>query len=53
MVITDEPGLYIEDEGIGVRIENDLLITEDGAVDLSAGIPKTTEEIEAVMAEDY
>ena len=53
MVITDEPGLYIEDEGIGVRIENDLLITEDGAVDLSAGIPKTTEEIEAVMAEEY
>ena len=51
MVITDEPGLYIEDEGIGIRIEDDLLITEDGAVDLSEAIPKTVEEIEAVMAE--
>lgn len=51
MVITDEPGLYIEDEGIGVRIEDDLLITEDGAVNLSEAIPKTVEEIEAIMAE--
>ena len=51
MVITVEPGLYIEDEGIGVRIENDILITEDGMTDLSADIPKTVEEIEAIMAE--
>lgn len=51
MVITNEPGLYIEDEGIGVRIENDILITEDGAVDLSADIPNTVEEIEAIMAD--
>ena len=42
--------LYIEDEGIGVRIENDILITEDGCVDLSADIPRTVEEIEAIMA---
>ena len=41
MVITVEPGLYIEDEGIGVRIENDVLITEDGCIDLSAAIPRT------------
>ena len=50
MVITVEPGLYIEEEGIGVRIENDVLITEDGILDLSADIPRTIEEIEAVMA---
>ena len=50
MVITVEPGFYIEDEGIGVRIENDVLITADGMIDLSAEIPKTVEEIEAIMA---
>lgn len=50
MVITNEPGFYIEEEGIGVRIEDDLLITEDGAVNLSTAIPKTVEEVEAIMA---
>ena len=50
MVITVEPGLYIEDESIGIRIENDVMITEDGCVDLSIAIPRTIEEIEAVMA---
>ena len=50
MVITVEPGLYVEDEAIGIRIENDVLITEDGCVDLSADILKTVEEIEALMA---
>lgn len=50
MVITVEPGLYIEDENIGVRIENDILITEDGCIDLSVDILRTVEEIEALMA---
>ncbi|MBQ4158951.1 MAG: aminopeptidase P N-terminal domain-containing protein [Clostridia bacterium] len=50
MVITVEPGLYIEDEGIGVRIENDVLVTKDGCIDLSSKILKTTDEIEAFMA---
>ena len=50
MVITVEPGLYIEEEGIGIRIENDILITDDGAIDLSAQIPRTVEEIEKIMA---
>lgn len=49
MVITDEPGLYIEEEGIGIRIEDDLLVTEDGVEVLSKDIPKTIEEIEAIM----
>ncbi len=50
MVITVEPGLYIADEEIGVRIENDILIIEDGCIDLSVAIPRTVEEIEALMA---
>ena len=50
MVITVEPGMYIEEEGIGVRIENDVLITEDGCVDLSENILRTVEDIEALMA---
>ena len=51
MVITDEPGLYIEEEGIGIRIEDDILITDEGAVVLSEDIPRTVAEIEALMAE--
>ena len=50
MVITVEPGMYIAEEGIGVRIENDVMITEDGCIDLSADILKTVEDIEALMA---
>lgn len=50
MVITVEPGLYIEDEAIGIRIENDILITEEGCIDLSSNILRTVEEIEALMA---
>lgn len=49
MVITVEPGMYIAEESIGIRIENDIMITENGAVDLSAGILRTVEEIEALM----
>ena len=49
MVLTCEPGIYITDEGIGIRIENDILITKDGPLDLTAGIPREAEEIEELM----
>ncbi len=39
MVITVEPGIYIKEESIGVRIEDDILITKDGAINLSVDIP--------------
>ena len=51
MVITNEPGLYIDEEEIGIRIEDDLLITEDGCVVLSEDIVRTVEDIEAKMKE--
>ena len=50
MLFTVEPGIYIQEEGMGIRIENNVWITENGNVDLFEGIPITVEEIEAVMA---
>lgn len=49
MVITVEPGLYIEEEGIGIRIEDDILITDDGNENLSKDIIKTVDDIESFM----
>ena len=49
MVITNEPGLYIDEEAIGIRIEDDLLITENGCEVLSKDIIRTAEEIEERM----
>ena len=51
-VISDEPGLYLEDEGIGIRIEDDLLITRNGCEVLSKDIIKEIDEIEAFMAKN-
>ena len=50
MVITVEPGIYVEQEAIGIRIENDIVITDGKAIDLSANILKTVDDIEAFMA---
>ncbi|WP_186579671.1 aminopeptidase P family protein [Aquibacillus kalidii] len=52
MVITIEPGLYIPEEGIGVRIEDDVLVTESGNENLTPDLPRTVEEIEAFLAEN-
>lgn len=49
MLFTIEPGIYIEEEGMGIRIENNFWITENGNIDLFEGIPITVEEIEAAM----
>lgn len=49
-IITNEPGLYIDEWEIGIRIEDDLLITENGCEVLSKDIMRTTEEIEDFMA---
>ena len=49
MVFTIEPGIYIEEEKMGVRIENNFWITRNGNKDLMKNIPITVEEIEALM----
>ena len=49
MILTCEPGIYIRAEGIGIRIENDLLITEGNPINLFEGLRTEIEEIEAAM----
>ena len=49
MVFTIEPGIYIREEGLGVRLENDVLIGEDANIDLMGHIPIEVDEIEALM----
>ncbi len=50
MVLTIEPGLYIKEEGIGIRIEDDILVTKNGAKNLSEGIIKEIKDIEEYMS---
>ncbi|MBR1514521.1 MAG: aminopeptidase P N-terminal domain-containing protein [Bacteroidales bacterium] len=49
MILSCEPGIYIREEGIGIRIENDLLITEGEPINLFEGLPTEIEEIESAM----
>lgn len=48
-VYTCEPGIYIPEEKLGIRLENDILITENGIIDLMGNIPLEAEEIESLM----
>jgi Xaa-Pro aminopeptidase len=48
-ILTCEPGIYIQAEGLGIRLENDILITANGPVDLMRNIPIEAEEIEEIM----
>ena len=50
MVITVEPGIYLVDEALGVRIEDIVLVTEDGHELLTRALPASADEIEAMMA---
>ena len=49
MIHTVEPGIYIREENLGIRIENDVVIKKDGIHDLMANIPVEVEEIEDIM----
>lgn len=50
-VITIEPGIYVPEEKIGVRIEDDILITASGYENLTASVPKTVEELEVFLSQ--
>jgi Xaa-Pro aminopeptidase len=50
MVFTVEPGIYIPEEGLGIRLENNFLVTTTGQIDLMKNIPIEAEEIEGLMA---
>jgi len=49
MVVTIEPGVYLQDEAIGIRIEDDILVTTKGRTNLSSAIPKSVEDVEAMV----
>jgi len=49
MVFTCEPGIYIPEENLGIRLENDILVTANGPDDLMKNIPLEADEIESLM----
>ncbi|MFM9169081.1 MAG: M24 family metallopeptidase, partial [Phycisphaerales bacterium] len=49
-VITVEPGVYLPGESVGIRIEDDVAVTAGGHEVLTAGIPRTADEVERAMA---
>lgn len=52
MLLTIEPGIYIREENLGIRLENDILICEESNIDLMANIPIEADDIEALMAKN-
>jgi Xaa-Pro aminopeptidase len=50
MVLSCEPGIYIAEENIGIRIENDILITDNEPIDLLASEPIEIDDIERLMS---
>ena len=48
-VLTVEPGIYLPDEGFGIRLEDDIVVTKDGPINLMAKIPIEADEIESIM----
>lgn len=50
-VLTVEPGIYLPEEGFGIRLENNVLVTESGPLDLTASIPVEADEIESLMGQ--
>jgi Xaa-Pro aminopeptidase len=50
MVVTVEPGIYLPEEGFGIRLENDIIVKQTGNIDLMKDIPIEADEIEAIMA---
>ncbi|MEL7145527.1 MAG: M24 family metallopeptidase, partial [Bacteroidota bacterium] len=48
-VFTVEPGIYVREEGIGIRIEDDIVVTKDGHINLMRNIPIEADEIEEIM----
>lgn len=50
MIVTCEPGIYIPDEKIGIRLENDILVTNSGNIDLMENIPIEIDDIENIMS---
>jgi Xaa-Pro aminopeptidase len=51
MIITIEPGLYVKEENIGIRIEDDFLITDNGCIRLSENVPRTVADVETLCKE--
>jgi Xaa-Pro aminopeptidase len=49
MVVTVEPGIYIQDESLGIRLENNIVVKESGNIDLMKNIPIEAAEIEDLM----
>jgi len=49
MLLTVEPGIYVEEEQVGIRIENDFWLTKTGNIDLMKNMPIEADDIEALM----